>query len=67
MTIIEAERVWREANTEHERWDTPQTYESERAAWDAYANLCDEAGQCLQPGCRIHSPETAWCTQHGAG
>jgi hypothetical protein len=66
MTIIQAERAWHKAHAEHERIDTIHTYKAEQSAWDVYANLCDEAGQCLQPGCRRHSPEAAWCLEHGA-
>lgn len=65
MTTIEtAEARWREAYDAHDRRASAQTIKAEQDAWDAYAELCDEAGQCLQPGCRTTTTEYAYCPAH---
>ena len=62
--ITDAERIWRDAYERHNRHSTDANYRAEQDAWDAYAELCDEARQCLTVGCRNISPEYAYCQQH---
>ena len=61
-----AENAWRAAAKEDERHGTAATVKAEQDAWDAYAQLCDDAQICLQPGCSVLSPEQAWCPEHGS-
>jgi hypothetical protein len=63
-TIVSAEKAWRQAYAEHERQNSVQSLRAEQDAWDRYAELCDEAQQCLTPGCRVISPHFAYCPQH---
>lgn len=65
--ITDAEQRWRTAYDEHQRLDTPATYLAEDKAWDAYARLCDEFGQCLQPGCSTTTTSVAYCPEHRIG
>lgn len=64
--IVRAERDWYRAYADHERIDSERSHAAEQAAWETYAELCDEAQQCLQPGCRRTSIRTAYCSWHRA-
>jgi hypothetical protein len=64
MTIIEAEKAWRKAWDQHDRYSTVQNYRAEQEAWDTYVELCNEVEQCQQPGCRKYVPEYAYCQEH---
>lgn len=64
--ILAAEKIWRIAYDEDNHIGSARSHHAEQNAWDAYAELCDEAGQCLEPGCRTHTPEYAWCPTHRA-
>jgi hypothetical protein len=62
--VSAAEQAWQDAYYQNERIGSARTLRAEQAAWTVYSELCDEAQQCLQPGCRITSPDYAYCPEH---
>jgi hypothetical protein len=39
-------------------------YKAEQEAWDAYADECNDLGQCTMPGCYAASTTHAYCIHH---
>jgi hypothetical protein len=64
VTRPQLEAAWRKAAAEHERRSTVANLRAEEQAWDRYTLACNDLGECQQPGCRILSPEWAYCELH---
>jgi hypothetical protein len=60
-----AEQVWRRAfDTMFGNLPDWCGMQAEEEAWHKYAKVCDELGQCREPGCRRRSPHFS-ARRHG--
>lgn len=58
------EARWLAALQQLSQYDSPANIADEAAAYDAYADACDELDLCLQAGCWVRSPDHAYCPPH---
>lgn len=58
-----AEARWRRVLEEYLSTDHDMT-RPEQLAWDEWAQACEDAGICQQPGCYIYTEGTAYCSLH---
>jgi hypothetical protein len=61
-------QTWRQARRMADRAVTDHDHivatRDEQAAWDYYADICDQLGECVTPGCHTPSPDHVHCERH---
>lgn len=63
--IVALEAEWRAAYDAAAAAGWPENLtQAEESAWDRYGDMCDDIGQCQQPGCRVIVPDYAYCSGH---
>lgn len=57
-------RAWRAAYDLMDRNDSPDNIKAEQKVYETYKDICDELGECIEPGCHAKTPDHVNCKKH---